>query len=287
MIKPTIVVRTYLRSAAILRKTLLQLSYQKDLDLANQLILVVADHDEYEKYKMVLRDYPLKDILISGVGGHVATNCAIDHLPEGEPVVFIDDDLEDITLYSNIAKKVSHPLTQMGGFHNYIFKRMTDSPIFSVDFANTWFDQHKQPFFTFRPRTTCGTWWGGFNSDLFKTNQSHDDDNIRTARVLDKYSGIYVINWINAITRWGLTEGGMQASGDRGEDRLATTHQRCLDALKIPEVSRFFREATYVCNGMHSLSLKTPEDLKVILGDKFKVINWSGYYQDQPDVPQR
>lgn len=87
-----IVVRSHARSQTILDQTLALLRQQQDLDLSRSLYLALHREDVPD-YERVLKDYPHAGLIIGNErGGHSRTNDACDYFPEGEPLLFMDDD---------------------------------------------------------------------------------------------------------------------------------------------------------------------------------------------------
>ena len=217
--KPNVIVRSYQRPLLSSQYTFKILKDQKDIDFSDKVYLVLANKEEYESYKPYLAEYPFKDIIYSGVGGNKAINAAIDYFPEGEPLVFMDGDLKQLMNYTNVKDRETKTKTQnLGELFEYSFQKMNETELgatIAYNFSNRVF-QEKQPFFEFKPRALGGVWWGALNSDFLKTEQSHDDDNIRTGKILSKYGGTYSMNWFEAFTQVGINIGGMQTSGDRG-----------------------------------------------------------------------
>lgn len=292
-----IAVRSYGRSDSILKKTLGFLQSQKDLDLANQLVLAVADEDEYEKYKNALgnniyqEQFPIKDIIITARGGFAATNGLINYFPEGEQVIFMDDDISSVKGYTDIMDKDSrYEVNDIGRYFTYAFEKFEDCP-FGFDFTpNLMFKQGK-PFAEFKMRKIGGAWWGAYNDKkLLKTAQSHEDDNIRSAKALKKFGGVGAINWLVATTAVGINIGGMQASGDRGDgtkesmSRSEKTKAACWSALDIKEVAEFYQNEPVFIESMNfwSLRLKNIRELRKMYPLN-QEIKWSGYFQHVPD----
>jgi hypothetical protein len=287
-----IAVRSYGRADQILKKTLGELLKQKDLDLGNQLVLAVTA-EQYDEYRRELNhpirgQYPIKDIIKVPVGGFQATNGLVEYFPEGEPVIFMDDDIGSIKGYRDIMDKDSrYDVTDLGAYFRYAFDQF-ESP-FGFDFTpNLMFKQGK-PFAEFKMRKIGGAWWGArIDRGLLKTAQSHEDDNIRTARALARFGGVGSINWMVATTAVGTNKGGMQSSGDRDADeaRLFKTKMACEHAIHShPEVRRFYQEEPVFIDSMnfYSLRLKNIRDLRKE-NPGVKELKWSTFFQMAPDT---
>jgi hypothetical protein len=262
---------------------------QMDLLLDRDLILVLANKDQYELYRDNLKTFPISEVIYGGVGGHNAINAAIDHIPEGEPVVFMDDDISNIKIWTDIKDSVSRiPVLDLGRTFDYIFDEMAShnqGQIFRIHSGENWTFKTNAPFFEFAPKQIGGMWWGGFNSDLMKTEQSHEDDNIRTSRYLCRDRGCYSFNWISASSSIGLSHGGMQSSLDRGGagQRKNSTLAACQAALAIPEVAKIYQSEPVWKESMqfYTLKMKNIRDLRKILDSSES--RWSSFFQKYPD----
>lgn len=282
-----IAVRSYKRADTILDKTLGELMKQTDLDLANQLVLAVTEED-YEEYKKALKNYPLLDLIKVDLGGFQATNGLIDYFKDGDQVIFMDDDIKGIKGYRDIMDKDSrYEVTTLGRYFTYAFDKFGDVP-FGFDFTpNLMFKQGK-PFAEMKMRKIGGAWWGSvIDKPLLKTAQSHEDDNIRTAKSLAKYGRVGAINWMVAATAVGTNKGGMQSSGDRAADEMRKdkTSAACLHALTHKEVARFYQDEPVWIDSMEffSLRLKNIRDLRRE-NPASKELVWSKYFQEAPDA---
>lgn len=278
-----IAVRSYGRSTTILKKTLGSLRQQTDLDLGKQLVLAVTS-DQYLEYKTALKGYPLLDMITVAQGGHNATNGLINYFPEGEQVIFMDDDISNIKAYTDIMDKTSrYDVYDLGKYFRYAFDKFEDVP-FGFDFTpNLMFKQGK-PFAEFKMRKIGGAWWGAYNDKVrLKTEQSHEDDNIRTARALHNYGGVGSINWLVATTAVGTNPGGMQSSGDRDSDgRAAATKSACERAYwENPEVREFYQPTPVWIDSMnfYSLRLKNIRELRKQFPNNSE-LTWPNYFQD-------
>ena len=281
-----IAVRSYGRHNQIWKKTLSTLSAQKDLDLGRQLVLAVTKED-YPLYKAELPEVPILDMIIVPKGGHNATNGLVDYFPDGEPVIFMDDDISAVKCYRDIMDKDSRfDVTNLGELFEYAFRQFSEP--FGFDFTpNLMFKQGK-PFAEFKMRKIGGAWWGAhIDKTLLKTEQSHEDDNIRTARALHRYGGVGSINWLVAATAVGTNKGGMQSSGDRGTDeRAAATKAACLTALEQAHVATYYQHDPTFIDSMdfYSLRLRGIKELRKQFPMN-KELKWSTYLQENPDKP--
>ena len=276
----------------IMNMTIGELLKQKDLKLSDQLVLVVANKEEQKKYLNVLdtNNVPFNDIIISGIGGHRATNKAIDYFPEGEPLIFMDDDIKNIKHWTNMKENEIESCNILGQYYNKIFDILasgkTPATSFTVDYTSNWLFKVKKPFMETRPRRLGGVWWGGYNQEEFFTSHAHEDDNLRTSQVLDKDGVSLSVNWLAATTNYGKTRGGMQSSGDRGIDesgRLSETKESCLSALESPQVAKYF-ESEPVLNkqaGVYTLKMKNQHELKRMRA--YDHLKWNDYFQDNPE----
>jgi hypothetical protein len=200
----------------------------------------------------------------------------------------MDDDIGSIKGYRDIMDKDSrYDVTDLGAYFHYAFDQF-ECP-FGFDFTpNLMFKQGK-PFAELKMRKIGGAWWGArIDRGLLKTAQSHEDDNIRTARALAKFGGVGSINWMVATTAVGTNKGGMQSSGDRDADeaRLFKTKMACEHAVHShPEVRRYYQEEPVFIDSMnfYSLRLKNIRDLRRENPGNVE-LKWSTFFQYAPDA---
>lgn len=280
-----IAVRSYGRSDTILKKTLGVLKAQTDLDLRHQLVLAVTE-DQIDQYRETLKDYPMLDMIITEPGGYNATNALIDYFEFGDQVIFMDDDISKVQCYRNIEDASSRfDVTNLGQMFKYAFDSFNSLP-FGFDFTPNLMFKQSKPFAEIKPRKIGGAWWGGsIQPGIFKTKQSHEDDNIRTAACLNRFGAVGSINWLTAVTAVGTNPGGMQSSSDRGskEDRANKTLIACNQALEEPFVRKYYQPEPVFIESMnfYSLRLKNIRDLRKLPNSI--ELKWSSYLQQFPD----
>lgn len=283
-----IVVRTYKRSDLILDMTLGELKKQKDIDLSEQLYLVVANEEEKEAYEESLEDFPYRKFLISGVGGNIATKKACEYFPWGEKIVFLDDDIQDMQIWKNIKDQDSlQDMENFGEIMDYMFRLIEEDSrgdMFGVSLGTNWYWKKRSPFAEFKPKTVGGQWWGGLNHPEFITPQGHSSDNIRSARTIERTNGAYFVNWTTAKDDWGLLEGGLQESGDRGgegEDTLQATWDASMKALSYPVVKRYFKNEPVLIEkaNCYTLRIKPWQKIKKLV-PRYQKLSWEEYLEN-------
>jgi len=279
-----IVVRSYDRFDSIVNKTIGVLGKQKDIDFRNVYVVVVED--QIDRYRAALKDYPVKYIL-SEVGGHNAIKAACEYFPSGSPLVFMDDDLQKLKIWKDIDDhKTNTDVENLGEYLNYIFDRL-HTTAFWVDYTQNHMFKKGKPFLEFKARKCSGAFWGGWNNrEIFITPFGHQDDNIRTAKLLEKDGGVWSFNWMNCSTFCGRNAGGMQSSGDRGNglDRLEKSKEYAALALEQPFVTKFFESELNFeeSNNMWALKLKKIKDLKKVI-PHYQEIVYSQFMQNEPN----
>jgi hypothetical protein len=113
------------------------------------------------------------------------------------------------------------------------------------------------------------------------TEQDHEDDNIRTGRILDKFGGTYIFGSILADTSYGINPGGMQVFG-RGasHERTEKTKYDCEQALKIPFMSKYFEMIYLKKLGIYSLKPYSSKKVRNVVKSQHGDIgyaNWNSF----------
>jgi hypothetical protein len=286
-----IIIRSYDRENTILDNTLGELLKQKDIDLAECLYIYVGNQEQYDKYSKVLKDYPLKEICIrSELPANVPFNDAIKRFPEGDKLVFIDDDLYKFRIYEEIdmVKKKFTDCENLGEILNYCFDKVDKNigGVVNIYFAPNLKFKQGSAFYEYKPRKTGSSFWGMYNDKELLVNYSHNDDDMRTAMILEKYSGMYNLNWFTAETKAGVTKGGMTSAGDRDfENQKEFTKQVCEEMFSNePLIKKYFSRYRYKeTMNMHFLDLKNIRELRKIIPN-CQEIKWSSYMQESPDI---
>lgn len=197
-----IAVRTYKRAELFQRATLRVL---RDAGLTDRLhVFVGSDIEEYRA-----REPHLRYVTVPA-GGANAIRAICDHFPRGQPIVFLDDDLEEWFWFDVSANTVRHDrliefLTE--GFEHapFTFKSMT----------NKHWMRSLPPF---RPTyaTMAGCYFGAYNEpELIGTALAHCDDLVRTVQYLQVGRVPWAWQHAGFKTAYAKNPGGLQESGDR------------------------------------------------------------------------
>lgn len=289
-----IVVRSYRRSETILSHTLGLLREQGDLDLSSCLYVVV-DEGEAGAYEEALSGYPMAGLLACRMeGGHSPTNHAADLFPEGERLVFMDDDHPPS--WEWLAQPPAggrRPLTNLGRYILDGFATLDAGygGIFGFRTGSNGFWKGAAPWKEWSPKPVYGGIWGAYNDrGMIKTDQGHVDDLIRSARYLDRYRGTVTYNWIGQGELFN-NSGGMQSSSDRGtgDARLEVTRMYCERALRDPVVARYYKSELLLDRrqGYYNLAPKAVPSILKGWGKGDTRRKWSTYFQAEPDpIPE-
>lgn len=121
------------------------------------------------------------------------------------------------------------------------------------------------------------------NSMDIITDHAHLDDIHRTCRYIEKTGGCVIYNWCGFDTNTGTNPGGMQASGDRGDDetRMQIMKDMCDRIYQILYVRKYCKEPKVVYTGMWELKLKSVSQIKKIKNFDHK--KWDKYFQELPN----
>jgi hypothetical protein len=280
-----IVIRTFDRADSIQKKTLAEL--MKVYDEKFEIHLVLANKDEQIKYKTVIDTYPIKDVIISGLGANVARNAAIDYFPDGEPLVFMDDDISNMQMlkHSGLPKEII-PLDFIGVF-DYAFSKMNEQNVsaLSVNFASNMLFKQNSPFLEMKPYKITCAFNAMFNDKQSKALIGHGDDNVITSYFLEKDKKIANLNWLLANINYGTLKGGMQSSGcrDDSDNRLNHTLSVCKRLLEDPIISKYYKDEPNFNEkaNCYDLQIKPKLQLKKVM--RYESIKYSTYLQNAPD----
>jgi len=216
--------RSYKRSNVFPQKTYRMLAHN---GLTSRLYIFVADKEEKHLYEQSLGDLPYKQIVIGEKGGANATRAICKFFPVGQRIIFVDDDLSRFFNFSETGEFTK----DARNLHHYIMDGFTtidkyNLGAFTFSFLSNKFYLKGKAFKEFRPFMLAGNFFGARNDPpMITTELSHNDDAVRSVRYFEKYGGVLVYWWGGFETHYGQEEGGLQASGSRGEraEALAKT----------------------------------------------------------------
>lgn len=241
-----IAVRTFDRTKIFIERTYKMLSEQEDIDLKEKLFIFVANEEEQKKYMEALGDRPYNKMIIAKQGGKEAIDAISDYFDEGQNIVFLDDDhkyfFEWTEVPSNSPKKDSKNLLRYIKDAIAVFdeKQIVAA---TFGFNSNYFFVRDKPFKEIRPTMLNGCAFIMKNDrEIVKTMFGQCDDLERTCKVFEKYGPILLYNWTGFETQYGVTQGGMQSSGDRGDkdSKFEITKQICEELYdKSPVVKKY------------------------------------------------
>ena len=242
-----IAVRTYKRARLFHDATLSMLTKQGLLDRLH--VFVGSDISEYEAVCGPLRYHP------APVGGHHAIAAICQHFPRGQPILFLDDDMETFYNYDLTTDTFSNT-----GLHDQITRGFAGGAPFGFGFlTNKLWLRKLRPL---RPSysTMSGCAFGAINEPDICTPAAHCDDLLRTVQYLKAGRVPNVLSGAGFKTKYAMNPGGLQASGDR-TDTLAT----CQSLL--PYVEDWVMGIVKQSCGLYALRLFSAATLRKLVRD--------------------
>lgn len=214
-----VAVRTYKRAEMFQRSTLRLLREQ---GLADRLyVFVGSDIEEYRALEPELRYVSVP------VGCANAVRGICEHFPRGQPIFFMDDDLEEWFWFDTSANAVRHDR-----LHEFITEGFTHAPFTFKSMTNRYWMKNVKPFKPIYSNMTGG-YFGAFNEpELITTTTGHCEDLLRTVQYLKTKRIPWAWQHAGFKTKYATNPGGLQASGER-TDTLAVCH------TIYPEVSEW------------------------------------------------
>ena len=252
--------RSYNRATTFPKKTYRMLKHN---NLLNKLYVFVANKHEKKLYESNLQDFPSDRIVVGKLGGAKIVEFICHYFPLGKRIVFMDDDLERFFVFT----KEGEHIKDSKALHKYLedgFKTIDAYNLgsFTFSFLSNPFYLTGKPFKEFRPFIVGGNFFGVRNDrSMIPTKIAHADNVLRSRRYFDRYGGTLVYWHAGFATHYGKEEGGLQASGDRGDiqSRLHITKevsQKLYESEKL--LQAYANPPIYIENaGLFSLKLKT------------------------------
>jgi len=205
-----ITVRTYKRPELFQRATLRVLRDQGLLD--RLYVFVGSDIAEYAALEPSLR------YIQAPVGGHNAIRAICDYFPRGQPILFLDDDLEEFFQYDVLSDSFQHH-----GLHELVVSGFAHAPFTFKSMTNR-FWMKSLPSGRPSYSTMAGCYFGSYNEpELITTDTAHCDDLLRTVAYLKRGRVPWAWQYAGFKTKYAKNPGGLQESGDR-TDTLAVCH---------------------------------------------------------------
>jgi len=221
--------RSYGRATVFPKKTFRMLEHNK---LTGRLYVFVASAAEKRAYRDNLpAEFPADRIIVGVPGLAPITRFICKYFPEGQRILFVDDDLEYFFVMPR--KGQGRMQKDSGNLHRYVedaFRTIDahDLGSFTFSFLSNAFYLTGKPFKEFRPFIVGGSFFGARNErKLIPVDVGQAEDVLRSCRYFEKYGGTLVYWYAGFATHYGKEPGGMQSSGDRGDaaSRLKTTKE--------------------------------------------------------------
>lgn len=261
-----VVVRSYKRPEQVVTHTLGLLSRQSG-NLLQRTFLLVADSSEYDAYRKSIEnsdlDFPVSNIVVTCPGASATLNHFFYSCTSGERLFIMDDDIKALYEYpEDCDQKSIREILNLDKYIEYGFELIDtyDLGAFSFNYANPFFKKG-HPFVKVGMHHIPGAFWGcRVNQSIF-TDYAHEDDNVRTAQMLEKYSRTAIFDWIGVkMAPIGTNPGGLQTDNNRN-DTKAICEQAYRD---IPVIRKYFKEELGFNEkyGFHSLRFKGKNELK-------------------------
>lgn len=277
-----IVVRSYKRSDTILQKTLRVLRAQKDLDLEDCLYVVVHQ-DERSAYEAVLKNFPHAGLILKSQRGcHNSVKAAVEHFPDGEKIIFLDDDIDKI-MHMDRPLGTYVPLDCLGRYASDAFSTASKvgCSLWSVSQIQNSLWVSQKPWKEFRPCPIAGGLWGAYNSPHLVTEFAHEEDTVRACRLFAKEGGGIIYNWIYFKSK-AQNPGGMQTSGDRGaKDEVKAFVEHLFQTE--PEY-RMFRKGPVWLKSFDNWSSRLKSVNTIQKLRPFSYRSWSSFFQQDEDA---
>lgn len=252
--------RSYNRSHIFPNKTYRMLQHN---NLLEKLYVFVANKQEKKAYEANVPNFPADRIVVGKLGGAKIIEFICQYFPLGKRIVFMDDDLERFFLFTKEGEYVK----DSKALHKYLedgFKTIDRYNLgsFTFSFLSNPFYLKGKPFKEFRPFIVGGNFFGVRNDRaLIPTKVAHADNVLRSSRYFDRYGGTLVYWHAGFSTQYGKEEGGLQASGDRGDvqSRLQITKEVSQSLYNSEHLLQAYANPPiYIENaGLFSLKLKT------------------------------
>lgn len=273
-----ILIRSYKRPKLVITHTLGLLAMQdRSSALLKRTTVLVSDEEQKQEYESYLREESIfsdvkVEVTAKGAGEtyRIAFSRRI-----GQNVFCIDDDMKEFYEYSNPNDKKSRKVIKnLEKYLEYGFSALKtyDAGAFSFDYTNIFYKQNAG-FISIGTRRIPGGFFGLriteelVYGDLAK--YSHEEDNIRSVILLEKYSKNVIFNWFDVkMSPMFNTEGGQNATEDRSS--IERTRHLVEELLKEPVIRKYFLDQpTFVNDKFYSLKMKPQNSLRKELGSKY------------------
>ena len=218
-----IVIPSYRRASVITSKTLKLLEYY-NIEWSSVYLFVVQE--EKCSYKTATTNFTGLHIIEGPLGLKDMRNFITDYFPEGQPLLCIDDDIEDIFIANEsfVLQRMTpvqfHQWTT-SAFQYLISKRIG---LFGVYPVRNGFFMKDSPETTVSLRFCVGALYGVINRKAICINIEEKEDFDRTLQFYTQDHSVLRYNYITIKTSYYKTGGGMQS---RGIDRTEASKESC------------------------------------------------------------
>jgi hypothetical protein len=239
---------------------------------------MVVHEEQAKEYEAELKDFPLAGFIAKDKkGGHESIKAAHRFFPEGEPILFMDDDFLEIFHYTKLINKGRTPLRNLADYIEDAFRTCTEQKVglWGANFTNNFLYKNGSPFKEIKPAHICGGFFGAFNESLICTDQAHEDDRIRGSRYIERDGGTLIYNWWGSETP--ILGGGMQ------QDRVQSTKDLCEEARRTePSYAKVCTEPYFLeSEGYWTTRFRSKTQIRKIL--PLKEVRWSEFFQGNQD----
>lgn len=227
-----IAIRSFKRAKGLAAKTMKML---REYELENKAYIFVADEQEHQIYSQAFPDIKIE---IGEVGCANANKAICNFFPEEKPIVFMDDDLDGF--YELEGKKLVK-----GNLDLLLKNGFSQGLPFTVGFMTNTMWMSNKPWIAETPAKLNGSFFAMRNNPslcIIPNDDSHNEDVIRTCKVLNHFGAIRVYNHASFKTKYGLNDGGFTK-----EDRNDTLSicNREWEQYKKENIQIYFKEPRY------------------------------------------
>ena len=214
-----IAVRTYERPAMFQSHTLAMLRAQGLQDRLH--VFVGSDIGAYRALEPDLRYIQVPK------GGCNAIRAICQYFPRGQPILFLDDDLQEFFRYDVSANAFSGY-----GLHDMVVSGFQSAELFSFSsLRNRYWLQKMDNYFRPSCVSIAGCCFGAMNvPELITTEFSHCDDLLRTIQYFKAGKIPWIYQGSGFLTAYAKNAGGLQANGERADTKA--TCEAMVDLVK-------------------------------------------------------
>ena len=276
--------RSYGRATVFPKKTFRMLEHNK---LTDRLFVFVASAAEKRAYRDNLPGFPADRIVIGAPGLAPVTRCICRYFPEGQRIVFMDDDLDQFFVMPLKGQGTGTGRIQKDSatLHKYLedgFRTIDahDLGSFTFSFLSNAFYLTGKHFKEFRPFIVGGSFFCMRNDrKLIPVDVGQSEDVLRSCRLFEKYGGTLVYWYAGFGTHYGKEEGGMQSSGDRGDaaTRLKTTKEISQKLYDSEELLRAYATPPQFVEAanLYTLKIRTLPQIRKAMKERGVEARWA------------